>query len=990
MIEKYKKSLIKAVNRGYLIGAFLTALAVIVALTFYSYNSYKSKKEILKNDYLALQRNTIKKEVNSLIELIKFKVSTSEKVLKDEIKSQVEQAVNIATSIYQKYSPKLGENKAKNIVKDALRQIRFNDGRGYLFAINIDGTEELFADKPELEGKKLTGTRDLEGRYVVLDMIKIAQEKGEGFYRYLWSKPVSEGLNHEKLSFIKYIPELKWIIGAGEYVEDVQNRIKKEILEKASTVRFGKSGYVFIFDFNGTYLVHIKKEFIGTSRFWYVDKNGVKVGETLLKESLKPEGGYVEFYWPKGPGDEYVNKISYSKSYNPWQWVICTGFYTDDVEEVLKNDWNELLKDLKTEIVFICIFTFLLSGLLHLIGKYYTGKINMDKNSLLNLLRDINNSETGNFKFSEFQIISDEIINYRKLAEKFKNEIIEKNQSYKNILNFLPIPVFLSDEQNMYFMNFAAYDFLKIQKHNDIKDIRLNNFIVEDFMCCKALKDIDNKEIKQQKFSMVDIEQNRYDVLLSAKKVTFEESEIFLCLVEDITHINMVHLNILKEKEFLNAVLENIKEMIFVLDNEGKILITSKQTKTFVGCENDFTFGDCFTVFDEDGEEVSCHIKKVLENNVISYFKNKTFQLKIKGQNPISISISASKIMLSDEVIGWIIVFRDITHILQMERNMNNIARLNSVGELAGGIAHNFNNVLGVIMNCVQIIDFVEDKNIVTELVDDIKKTVINAKSITAQLITFAKGGQPLKRVFDINQLIKSTVKLSLSGSDIVAEQNFKQPEIMVFADEGQISQVLQNIVINAKHAMNDSGILTAGCGIEDVDEDFYIGGTLVKKGRYAVVKIKDTGCGIPESVSRRIFEPYFTTKKMGTGLGLATSFRIMEKHGGFIGFESGKDGTTFFIYLPAHEADSKENARDNLSDDLSGLNVIVMDDEEYIRKSLSLMLENLGCHAFQASKGEEALEIYEQYGKEVQIAVLDLIVPGGMGGKIVLKNSKF
>lgn len=989
MPDKVKKSLIKEINKGYFLGAFFSALVVIAVLLFYSYNSYKVKKETLEKDYLVLQRDTIKKEVYNLIELINFKVYNSEEILKNEIKSQVDQAVNIATSLYDKYSQTLGDKRTKQIIKDALREIRFNEKRGYLFAINMDGTEELFADRPETEGKKLTDMRDLNGRHVVLDMIEIAKKSGEGFYRYFWSKPVSEGLNHEKLSFVKYVPALNWVIGTGEYLEDVQNRVKKEILQKAGTVRFGKSGYIFIFDFKGTYLTHIKKEFIGTSRFWYVDKNGVKVGESLLKESLKPEGGYVEFYWPKGAGEEHVKKISYAKSYDPWEWVICTGFYMDDVEDVLKGDWDELLRDLKKEIFFICILTILLTAISHLIGKYYTGKINSDQNNILHFLRNDKFTEKKEFRFEEFQIMSDEILSYRNLLDKFKNDIIEKNQLYKNILNFLPIPVFLSDGEKMLFMNDSAYEFLKIEKTSDIKDIRLRDFILSDLDCRNGFAHGSGLEIKQKQTLIADSNGDSFDIFLSVKRIKFEDKDAVLCAVEDITEINMAHAEVLKEKELLSAVLENIKEMIFVLDNKGNILIKSKQTEIVVGCMTGCVFGSCFRIFNEGGDDITDSFTEVLKSGDVGYFENKVFGLKAKDNNPVCISVSASKIMFSGDEIGWVIVFRDITEVLQVERNMNNLARLNSVGELAGGIAHNFNNVLGVIMNCINVIEFTDDKNTVEELLKDIKKTVLNARSITSQLITFSKGGEPLKKVFDLNELLNSTLKLSLSGSDIALENCSADEKIMIFADEGQIAQVLQNIIINARQSMNDSGLLSADSYIQDVKDSFYINNTEIKKGSYAVVRIKDTGCGIPEHFAKRIFDPYFTTKQMGTGLGLATSFRIIQKHGGVVAFESGKNGTTFYIFIPAYDSEQKFIPEIMEHKDFNKLSVILMDDEDYIRKSLGIMLEHLGCNVYQASTGEEAIDLFEKHGKAIDVAILDLIVPGGMGGKQCLQELK-
>lgn len=253
--------------------------------------------------------------------------------------------------------------------------------------------------------------------------------------------------------------------------------------------------------------------------------------------------------------------------------------------------------------------------------------------------------------------------------------------------------------------------------------------------------------------------------------------------------------------------------------------------------------------------------------------------------------------------------------------------------------------------------------------------------------MTFSKGGDPHKEVVSIADTIKETANFILTGSAVKCECAIVEDLWKTYVDKGQIGQVVQNIVLNASQAMSGGGKVHIAAANVENEEAVSLH---LDDEQYIQIKISDTGPGIPKENLEKIFDPYFSTKKEGSGLGLATSFSIIKKHDGLLVATSGiGEGTTFSIYLPAAEsadgndADGRKN--EPKAKDTKQRMALIMDDELLIRKLFSLMLRRLGYEVLQASHGEEALEIYKKSmddGVEIDVVLLDLMIPGGMGGE--------
>lgn len=311
--------------------------------------------------------------------------------------------------------------------------------------------------------------------------------------------------------------------------------------------------------------------------------------------------------------------------------------------------------------------------------------------------------------------------------------------------------------------------------------------------------------------------------------------------------------------------------------------------------------------------------------------------------------------------------------------------KLEALGILAGGIAHDFNNLLSAILSRVQLVALKMEKG--RDEIKDlqaIEKAILKAAKLTKQLLAFAKGGAPVKQAAKLSEIIKETAEFALRGTPVKIEYFLSPVLWTVEIDSGQISQVIHNLTINACQAMPGGGVIKISACNEVVPARNEM---MLKAGKYVKVEIEDEGTGIPEEHLTKIFDPYFTTKKSGSGLGLSSSYYIIKNHDGYIGVRS-KPGTgsTFYFYLPASEKKPVPvRKKMNLSPDGQGRRILLMDDEPLIRNSVKEFLENCGYKVTVAEEGAEAVSLYKK-GKEMSapfdVVIMDLTIPGGMGGK--------
>jgi len=310
--------------------------------------------------------------------------------------------------------------------------------------------------------------------------------------------------------------------------------------------------------------------------------------------------------------------------------------------------------------------------------------------------------------------------------------------------------------------------------------------------------------------------------------------------------------------------------------------------------------------------------------------------------------------------------------------------KLESIGILAGGIAHDFNNILTAVLGNISLAKLYSERGSKAfERLTVAEKAATRARSLTQQLLTFSKGGTPVKKALLISDMIRDCAEFALRGSNVSCSFSFADDLWPVEVDPGQLSHVLNNLFINADQAMPEGGrTLIRAENVTVTGQD----GLAIPDGKYVKITIQDSGVGIPEEHITKVFDPYFTTKPTGSGLGLATAYSIIKGHRGLITAESSSGvGSKFHIYLPAAPGLAVPE-RDIEGHPISGRGrILLVDDEESIRDVASELLAILGYQVKPARDGAEAVALYENALRSTapfDAVIMDLTIPGGIGGK--------
>jgi PAS domain S-box-containing protein len=458
---------------------------------------------------------------------------------------------------------------------------------------------------------------------------------------------------------------------------------------------------------------------------------------------------------------------------------------------------------------------------------------------------------------------------------------------------------------------------------------------------------------------------------------------------QDITEQKEFEEKIQESEIYIRSILDSVDEGFIVVDHDYRVITANSAYCDQVGMPLNQVLGNfCYEVSHnnsrpchEEGED--CSVKHVFETGS-AY----TTCHRHLGPNGDLIYVETKAFPLKDEsgkVTRVIETVCNITEKRLLEEERLKVQKLEAIGTLAGGIAHDFNNLLQGIFGYISIAKQVSDNNDESiHALSEAEKALNLTVQLTKQLLTFSKGGEPQKKPVDLQKVIDNAVRFALSGSTSNWHISNKEKPWPVKADEGQITQVVQNIILNASQAMADGGRVDITTrNIESTHLDLVEG---LEEGKYVEITIKDEGLGIDDKDLPRIFDPYFTTKEIGSGLGLATSFSIIKNHYGIIRcFSTPGEGTTFTIYLPASLKIYKRKQSQPISrTDINPAKVLIMDDDHMICNVAHKMLKKLGHSADSAANGEEAINKYQAAYEQEQpfnVVILDLTIRGGLGG---------
>jgi len=467
-------------------------------------------------------------------------------------------------------------------------------------------------------------------------------------------------------------------------------------------------------------------------------------------------------------------------------------------------------------------------------------------------------------------------------------------------------------------------------------------------------------------------------------------------LYHDITLQKQAAAALAAEKEQLAVTLRSIAEGVITTDTDGRVVLMNRVAEELTDWSQQDAAGqpacEVFWIVNEKSRSQCINLPLAV------LAKGRTIELSeetvLISRNGIERLLSANAAPIYDhdrETVGVVMVFRDITEEQRLKEEILNARRLESLGILAGGIAHDFNNLLtGILGNITLARMTTTDNRPETEKLIRAEKACLRARDLTQQLLTFSRGGAPVRKTASIADLLRETALFALRGSNVQCRFAIADDLWPADVDEGQIAQVINNLVINADQAMPDGGTISVAAANITVTPRNHLPLTA---GRYIKVTVQDSGPGIAPDNLDKIFDPYFTTKKTGSGLGLASCYAIIKKHDGHISVQSPPgQGAAFTIYLAAARTPPQRQSEPPAAAIIkkgSG-RILVMDDEEMIRDLARAMLTAAGFEVVLTNDGAEAIAAYTRAMEEqapFDVVLMDLTIPGGIGGKEAIRE---
>ncbi len=487
-----------------------------------------------------------------------------------------------------------------------------------------------------------------------------------------------------------------------------------------------------------------------------------------------------------------------------------------------------------------------------------------------------------------------------------------------------------------------------------------------------------------------------YDVLISPMTDSRGRVMSSVVVLRDLTERRMAEEALRRNAEQLarsNRELQELADMLPQIvcesDNRGNLVFVNRNAySTFGYSEQEFRQGlnilQMIATHDRDRAEQN--MRRVLNGEDM---RGGEYTAVRKDGTTFPIVVYSDRIMREQQPDGMRSIVIDISDRKRTEAELQRVQRLESVGVLAGGIAHDFNNILTAIMGSVSLARAeAQTEQEGTQALSDAEEACHQARRLTHQLLTFAKGGEPIRQPTVLDDLLRKSSALASSGSKVRCEHTIPIQLWPVEIDAGQMSQVVHNLIINAVQAMPQGGVVQVSAQNVSITEH---DGLPLSEGNYVKIGVRDYGVGIRAEHLHQVFDPYFSTKDDGSGLGLAISHSIVNKHDGLITVESRIEaGTVFCVYLPASEKEPEKFWLTEVETQAGCGKILVMDDEDIVRRTASLVLEHAGYEVHQVRDGEEAIAAYKsakQTGSPFTLAILDLTVRGGLGGKDCLEQ---
>ncbi len=824
MINKHSKpKLSRSILKNMLLATVLSTGLLGTLWIHSEYKTFRTESGAIREKFLTSYKELLKTEVNKASSYIEYQKERVEPRLKESIQERVNEAHAIALNIFNQYRGKRTFVEMQEMVKEALRSIRFNKGRGYYFAFNLRGIEELYADKPEMEGKDMLSVQGAKGEYVVKDMLDIVRRDKEGFYKYTWMKPNKEG-HFPKIAYVKLFEPFGWVIGTGEYLDDVESDIQKEVIGFIEQIRYKEDGYIFVGQWDGVSLTIPAK---GQNMWNVTDSNGKKIVQELIR--LAKEGsGYFEYVMPKLQDKRPAPKLSYVVGVPEWKWYVGTGIYVDEIETTIEQRKKEFEQQIINHLVKIAL---VLAGLVLLVlfvalVVFRKAKKNLDSFSTFfeRATVELNEINPDIMDFIELQDLANsanEMVKARKQAEK---ALRESEDRFVAIFNTQLNGIVIIDPETHTIVdaNTAALDMIGATRADVIGHI-CHKFIcsTERGMCpiTDLGIDVDNSERV-----LIRTDRSELPVLKSVSQLKLGNTNFLIESFIDITERKQVEESLRESEEKFRSIVETTVEWIWEMDLNGRHTFSNRSITDILGYRPEEFVGHIagFFLHAEDRAEVEATLPQLIAKK--RGWRGWILRWRHKDGSYRFLESNAEPILDSNgEVLGYRGTDRDITERKQAdeerERLQNQLLqaqKMEALGHLAGGVAHDLNNVLGILSGYSELLLLeIPEESRAREHAKKILQSTEKGAAIIQDLLTLARRSVVVSEVINLNNILSGFLKAPVfeKMKDHHPRVTFRtecdKNLLNIKGSPVHLEKTLMNLVSNAAESISGKGEVT-------------------------------------------------------------------------------------------------------------------------------------------------------------------------------------
>jgi len=812
--------------------------------------------------------------------------------------------------------------------------------------------------------------------------------------------------------------------------ESAREQAQAEVLQWINTIRLRENQYVVVNTMDGSILAHDKTRNIGKNMWAFEDANGVKAIQEAVKVSRQAEGGFVRYVGSIRPTTgEPGRKITYAQNVPEWGWVVSTGVYLDDIEMAAAQNRANLVRNLKKDfggITFVLVlalgisllFTRLLSGRMKAnfttLNKFFisaasrTSQIDSSKlyfkefqdlalplNEMVGAVQEANEQLRMQQEHLETEVNkrTDELAREFERQKQIQEELRESEATLKSVFLAAPVGIGMVADRILLQANSRLCEITGYANEEMIgQSARMLYPTDEDFEYVGREK---YQQIKQMGTGTVETRWQHksgeiIDLLLSSTPLNLENwSEGVTFTALDITERKQSLPALRKSEEKFRNIFENLMDVYFETTLEGEIKNCSPSAEATSGWAAGELIGQQVDMLYNNPGDRELLLQEIQQSGSVRSFE---MLFQKKNGDVYDVSINADIYTHDDgQPAGLVGTIRDVTRQKELENKLQRSKKMESLGVMAGGIAHDLNNILSGIVSYPDLL--LMDLDLDSPMrrpVEVIRDSGRRASEVVADLLTIAKGVAAGKEVTNLNTLVYEYFEsaeyqqLSKDHPGVDFQRNLDAELLNIRCSSPHMKKILMNLVSNAVEAIQRKGQVGIKTTNRYLDKPLR-GYEDIQIGEYVLLRVSDSGGGISREDLDRIFEPFYTKKVMGrsgTGLGLAVVWNTVQDHDGYINVASSRMGTVFELYFPVTRELSAPNAEQvSLHEYLgNGERILVVDDEASQREVACHLLKKLNYTAVSVSSGEEALVYLKS--RAVDLLVLDMIMPPGINGR--------